>query len=165
MVVASAYYISNTLQAIDDTIAACTDMMAIMGAYGAPLANAAAVQALGKWQDYRIPETAPYYRLVFLSGTDVERAIKGSRHTVSVEFYACWPVATLAVAGDSERDKTMRATNAFGAILEQLTALIGTTTGAYVMKAVRQYEPPQMTADNDDHPDCWDATILFSVEI
>ncbi len=160
MVVAASNYISNTLQAVDDTIANCATFRAVMGA-----GSVAACQALSKWQDYRTAETAPFYRLVFTGGTDVEQGIRTQRHSVEVEFYACWPVATLAVAQDTERDKTMRATNAWGAILSELASLIGTSTSAYIMKAIRQYQAPQLTPDDTDHPDCWDATIVFNVEI
>ncbi len=160
MTVSPANYISNALKAVDDTIANCAIFQTLMGQ-----TTAAGVQALGKWQEYRAAESVPYYRLVFNGGTDVERVIKGSKHSLAIEFYACWTIATQAAGGDTEIDTTMRALNAWGLFLEQLSANItDQSSSTYLMKAVRQYEAPQRTADDDDHPKCWDASILFSVE-
>lgn len=157
---AAAYYISGSLKATDDTVADCAAFQTLMGT-----ATRATTQAKGRWQDYRVAEgAAPFYHLVCTQGTDSPNGIRGARHEIEIELYACWPVEKQA--GDTEKGWFLRAANAWGQFLSQLNDVIGTSNSSeYLITADRDYQPPALTDDKGPNPGCWDATIVFRVRV
>lgn len=155
MTVSAAYWISNSLQAVNDLLIACPTYATL----GFNASNT-------YWQSVRSgPIAAPYACIVLLDGDEDESsALKVVTRMNNVGVYLVW--ANMDVGGDTARDKTMRATNAFGQLLSEITGLIGTST--YLPRATRRYEPPTRTSDKDDQDEqanAWEASITFSWEI
>ena len=155
MTVAPAYWISNSLQAIQDLLVACPTYATL----GLSASNT-------YWQDVRSGElTTPYACLVMLDGEEAEdEAEKVPRRMNTVELYMIWPIAN--TVGDTTKDKTMRALNPFGQLLSEITAALATNTS--LVRARRAYLPPSRTNDKDDQDaeiNSWHATITFSWEI
>lgn len=156
MPVSAAYWISNSLQAVENLLVLCPTFATL----GMSASNT-------YWQDVRSgPITAPYCCIVMLDGDESEDdATKVTRHSNNIAVYLVWPISN--TVGDTAKDKTKRATNAFGQLLSEIANAIGTTT-AVPSEAVRRYEPPTRTNDKDDQDEqgqAWEATINFSWEI
>ncbi len=155
MTVSPTNWISNSLQAVQTLLVACPTYATL----GLSASNT-------YWQSVRSgPLNAPYACIVVIDGDEDEStALKVVTRRNNVGVYLVW--SSMDQAGDTNQDKTMRATNAFGLLLSEITDRIATST--YLVRATRRYELPTRTSDKDDQDEqanAWEAAITFSWEI
>ena len=155
MTVSPAYWISNSLQAVESLLLACPTY-----------ATLGMDASTTYWQDVRSGAIdAPYSCIVMMSGSeDEQEANRTPRRSNTLAVYLVWPIANQV--GDTDKDKTKRATNAFGQLLSEIADIIGTST--YIARATRSYEPPTRTNDKDDQDEqanAWEAAITFTWDI
>lgn len=158
MPVSPTDWYSNSLSAVETVLANCAQFRTLMGA-----ANIAAAQDKCYWQALRGSVTPPMTHLLILEGGSVtEDGQRRMLHTDTVAARIVWPEITAGAS--SEKDIDTLQLNAFGALMSQLDALVGTS--AYLVRAVRTYEPPEPMRDDDaTYKGCWDAVITFSWSI
>lgn len=161
MAVTPAYWLSNSILAIETTLANCATFRALMAATSVQLARDKCI-----WQSSRTAAgAAPYTIIQIRSGVEGETdAQKVTQHTDAIAVYLRW--TSQKQVGDSEKDKATRELNSFGQVLSEIAALVGTGTDKPI-RALRTWEAPERIPDDDETgtTDAWDATILFSWEI
>lgn len=159
MTVTADQYPSNTLQVIEDMLVQCATFRALMG-QAADTTPYTATRARIAFQDYRTKLAAPMCTLVLQPGEDGEpEAMTVTRHSETVEAYLCWPIDN--TSADNEKQQALKALNAFGNLLAEFKALVG--TGTNLARCSRAWEPPERTPDNGERPGCWNASLSIGI--
>ena len=156
MTATPAYWISNSLLAVEDVLANSAGLRAILAA-----GDVAAARAKTYWQVTRAGLSAPYCLLTANPGTVRSSSLRVPEHLDQIDAYLVW--APTVVGGDTDKDKAIRACNELGLALAEIADLIG--TGTYLAQASMTFDPPQPCPDNGPDAGYWDATITFSWEI
>lgn len=145
---AAQYWLSNTIQAIQDLILAC------------PTATTMGLTALNvAWQDTRGGLSSPFWIISISGGQESEDAAQRvTSHADTVSVYLLWNPGDGSGNGPAET-----ACNQFGQILSEIAGLVGTST--YLVRASRSWEAPQRLPDHDPNAGKWDAVITFTWEI
>ena len=161
MAVAPAYWLSNSLLAIETLLANCATYQVLMG-----VSTVQAARDKTIWQSSRTAAgAAPYAIIQIRSGVEGENeALRVVQHTDAIAVYLRWN--TQKQTGDSEKDMATRELNSFGNLLSDIAALVGTGTDKPI-RALRTWEAPERISDTDETgtTDAWDATITFTWEI
>lgn len=158
MVATPAYWISNSLAAVEAVLADSAGFRAMLSA-----ADAAAAKVKTHWQVTRSGMTGPYCLLTAHPGTvSTPEALRIPQHLDQVDAYVVWVPAS--VGGDTDKDKAIRACNELGLALSEVVELIGTGT-TYPVRASITAEPPQPCPDDGPDKGYWDALITFTWEI
>jgi hypothetical protein len=151
--VTASGWMSNSLQAVEDILANCAAFQALMGVATVALARGKVV-----WQCTRGEMTAPYTLIRIMDGGSVsEPATRLPEHVDTVSVLLVWPEIT---GGTTASDVARAQLNAFGALLDQIAGLVGTST--YLARAERSYEAPEILSDDGPHVGCWSAVITFN---
>lgn len=157
MTVSPTSWHANAFATVENLLANCAQFRTLMGA-----ADVAAAKAKCVWQVKRAKTDPPYCHLYLLDqGSVSERALRIPQHSDSVTARIVW--TELTQTGADDKDKMTLALNAFGQMLAEIDALIGTT--GYLSNATRTYEPPAPMPDDDDERGNWDCIITFSWSI
>lgn len=163
MAVSPTGYLSNTCAVLEATLALCPTFLKLMTPPDEPATlTAAAVFQRGVWQQQYWKGPVPRYLIVIDNGTDDEQAIRSVHHVLHVALALTWPIDRRGC--DTDRDFGVLASNDFGALLAELAQQQGQP--GCLTKSSRDFEPPALTGDNAGaDANCWDATILFRLDI
>lgn len=157
MVATPAYWISNSLLAVEDVLANSAGLRTMLSA-----GDVAAARGKTYWQVTRSGLTGPYCLLTARPGTIARpQAQMVNQHLDQIDAYIAWTPSV--VVGDSDKDKAISACNELGLALSEIMALVG--TGTYLVDCTVTAEPPQPCPDNGPDQGLWDCLITFSWEI
>ena len=151
-------WIGGSLEAVERLLCNCATFRTLMGA-----ASVAAARDKCVWQITRKQTASPFaYLLLMEGGSFSERGNREFQHADSVAVRLVW--SPTKVAGESQKDFAIRQCNAFGTLIYEIKAIIG--TGTNLVRATVSYEPPEpMADDNADYGGDWDAVLTFSWSI
>ncbi len=151
--VTASGWMSNSLQAVEDVLVNCAAFQTLMG-----VASVSAARGKVVWQSTRAEMTAPYTLIRIMDGGSVsEPATRLPEHVDSVAVLLVWSEIT---GGTTASDVARAQLNAFGALLDQIAGLVGTST--YIARATRSYEAPEILPDDSAHAGAWSAVITFA---
>jgi hypothetical protein len=151
--VTASGWLSNSLQAVEDVLVNCAAFRTLMGA-----ADVAAARTKVVWQCTRGEITSPYTLIRVVDGGSVsEPATRLPEHVDTVAALLVWSEIT---GGTTASDVARAQLNQFGALLDQIAGLVGTST--YLARASRSYEAPEILPDDSPHAGSWAAVVTFA---